>query len=499
MTFRTTVSNGRHVKDNDFRVTGEHNHETETIEYCSPGQSVEHGRKQPLNLCVRYNENRTAGGWPPSRIVPVNPATPGQFVRTPNIPLEFLRTLSGQKFCVRDLGKDKQRTIILTTLNNIELLNKSDFWLIDWTPHCTTDRAVKQLYTIHGNVDMGNGNRTCVPLVHGLLASRTGNACNNMFFEMKNFARRHGVNFGKKSNLNIVTDLQTAVFDMVNVVFPTAVHTIGLSHFSIHVYRRIQAEGLGPKFITDYNFNLLCRYLLAMAFLPVSKVRSSSQNRYPTFASNSPILDIIITLSVWLIFLLLFKIVEGFDRVKPLFSNYYREQNLLNYFESTFVTRNPYPNVHGQNPETIRPYFHPETWSVISYNGIHWSQVINTGESWRRSLNKYAYHKTFRYYRTRCLDINHPLLYVRRLLSKQTSLYDSILQLQHMQNEMEYVLRNGYIYRFPKRYEIIKYQREKCIMELVIKFKNDSQYDVLLFLKEIAYNLNFKNSFIQRK
>jgi len=104
------------------------------------------------------------------------------------------------------------------------------------------------------------------------MVKQTENAYRTMFLELNNFALENDINLTRNSNLEIITDFEKAAINAINDVFPSAFHSACFFHFSQNIYRHIQKEGLATKYIEDFNFNLLCRHLPALAFLPITKV-----------------------------------------------------------------------------------------------------------------------------------------------------------------------------------------------------------------------------------
>jgi len=188
-----------------------------------------------------------------------------------NPPLELKKTISGQEFLIKDIYDDNNRIIIFTTFQNCLYLRESEFWLADGT-YKSCPSFFKQLYTIHGSIKRGN-DQICLPLVFALMTNQTENSYKLMFTALNDFAIEHRINFKDNTDLEIITDFEIAAINAINDIFPFAMHSACFFHFSQNIYRHIQKEGLTTKYMEDQNFNLLCRHLPALAFLPVSKVR----------------------------------------------------------------------------------------------------------------------------------------------------------------------------------------------------------------------------------
>ncbi len=88
-----------------------------------------------------------------------------------------------------------------------------------------------------------------------------------------NFAIKNNINFESNKELEIITDFEKASINAINDVFPFVTHSACFFHFCQNIWRHIQKEGLSTKYMEDPEFNLICRHLPALSFLPVSKVR----------------------------------------------------------------------------------------------------------------------------------------------------------------------------------------------------------------------------------
>uniref|UniRef100_A0A2S2PMI1 MULE transposase domain-containing protein n=1 Tax=Schizaphis graminum TaxID=13262 RepID=A0A2S2PMI1_SCHGA len=338
VTFRTIVVNNEHIKDNSC-ILKEHSHGPDPIktECKKIKENIKKAAKDHKDPHKIYQEQISGAPLIISSQITKNMSkllikrqrkgklTEPCSLRDLNLPPELRKTLSGQEFYIKDIGSDTDKIIILSTIENLRYLSESQFWLADGT-FKSCPGLFKQIYTIHGNIKKGNGT-ICVPLVFSLMVKQTENAYRTMFLELNNFALENDIHLTRNFNLEIITDFEKAAINAINYVFPSAFHSACFFHFSQNIYRHIQKEGLATKYIEDFNFNLLCRHLPALAFLPITKV------------------------------------IEGWEKIKPLFSNDDREQKLLEYFESTYIGK-PFMRLRGQTRKP--PMFSSELWSVAA-------------------------------------------------------------------------------------------------------------------------------------
>jgi len=88
--------------------------------------------------------------------------------------------------------------------------------------------------------------------------------------EFNNFAIKNNINFESNKELEIITDFEKTSINAINDVFPFVTHSACIFHFCQNIWRHIKKEGLSTKYM---DFNLICRHLPALSFLPVNKVR----------------------------------------------------------------------------------------------------------------------------------------------------------------------------------------------------------------------------------
>lgn len=283
--FLTTIVNGEHVKDKYFIQTDEHSHVPELLiengyerlfKKCISNSCVEeHQSNSYQRNLYYYNAQHTGSTSTENAPSPLTDHLlhSQTYFNFQDFPAEFQNTLSGHKFYVKDIGREDSRIIIFSTIENLEYLSQSRYWLASGThdSDLSSLKSFKHIYTIHGDIKIGN-DIICVPLVFSLMAYPTINTYRTMFSELKSFAFEHDIYFEENTHLQIVTDLNIFAINALFNVFPFATHSIGFFHFSQNIYQQIHSERLAYKYNSNAVFNLLCRQISALAFLPASKV-----------------------------------------------------------------------------------------------------------------------------------------------------------------------------------------------------------------------------------
>lgn len=192
------------------------------------------------------------------------------------LPPEFEKTLSGQQFYIRDTGTGPNRIIILSTVENLEYLSESKFWMANgvYKNFSGIGRYIEnfiQVFTIHGDIKTESGT-ICMPLVFSLLTYPTELTYRTMFAQLNEFALENGIDFSQNDSLKIVTDLNVYAINALKSTFPFATHTISFYHFSQNIHDQLQVEENSTNILDDCVFNMLSHQLPALAFLPASKV-----------------------------------------------------------------------------------------------------------------------------------------------------------------------------------------------------------------------------------
>jgi len=87
-----------------------------------------------------------------------------------------------------------------------------------------------------------------------------------------NFAIENNINFESNKELEIITDFEKASINAINDVFSFVTHSACFFHYCQIIWSHIQKERLSTKYMEDPEFNLICRHLPALSFLPVNYV-----------------------------------------------------------------------------------------------------------------------------------------------------------------------------------------------------------------------------------
>jgi hypothetical protein len=123
--------------------------------------------------------------------------------------------------------------------------------LIDGT-FKSVPRPYYQLVTIHAFI-YGKA----VPIFYALLSSKTENINKTLFEYVKN----EGINIE-----SVVVDLECALKNALEKVFPTLRVFYCNFHFGQCVWRRLQSLGLSGKYINDFHIAKIVRMYLNLAF-----------------------------------------------------------------------------------------------------------------------------------------------------------------------------------------------------------------------------------------
>lgn len=172
----------------------------------------------------------------------------------------MVTTSRGDNFVLHDSGVgDERRMFIFGTRQNVDILRRSPVWLVDGT-FKVVPSLFYQLYTIHG---LHEGDT--FPLLYALLPDKCARTYIDLFEAVKSFDERLAPEI-------ISADFEIAVINSLRSVFPTARLQGCFFHFTQAIMRKIAESGLKKRYETDADFALRCRYLAALAFLPVEQV-----------------------------------------------------------------------------------------------------------------------------------------------------------------------------------------------------------------------------------
>ncbi|KAL0852128.1 hypothetical protein ABMA28_000365 [Loxostege sticticalis] len=229
---------------------------------------------------VLQNVPRTSASFMPSkeamRLVihrervsnePKLPKTLNEFI----IPDEFNK-FEGEQFLIGHFIDDNDTILVFSTKTNLRLLDKSKFWIMDGTFQCCPD-LFYQLYSIHGQVGQNDDTKQVLPLVVGLLSSKSERAY-GIFIQIVLRFTYNQLNI----NLNpdfIITDFELAAIRASESAFPNAKHKCCFFHLSQNIWKHIQMEGLSKKYISNSEFAHQMRHLAALVYLDPMEIPSA--------------------------------------------------------------------------------------------------------------------------------------------------------------------------------------------------------------------------------
>lgn len=175
-------------------------------------------------------------------------------------PEDYKITLNGQEFLLFDSGYgDENRILIFASRRNLQLLARSENWYADGT-FKTVPHLFYQIFTLHGFK-----NNLSLPLVYALLPNKREETYAIFFRKIKELEP-------SVSPTTVTTDFEKAMVNAIRAEFPQIRHQGCFFHFCQSIFRKIQTNGLQPRYETDADFALSLRFLSALAFVPTDSV-----------------------------------------------------------------------------------------------------------------------------------------------------------------------------------------------------------------------------------
>lgn len=184
------------------------------------------------------------------------------------VPEEFTK-IEGEQFLIGHYIDDKDIILVFSTKQNLRLLDLSRFWIMDGTFQCCPD-LFYQMYTIHGQVGQNVDTRQILPLVYGLLSSKTERAY-GIFLQIVLRFTLNEINIQLNPE-TIITDFELAAIKASQNAFPTTQHKCCFFHLSQNIWKHIQKEGLSKKYISNSEFAHKMRHLAALAYLDPTEI-----------------------------------------------------------------------------------------------------------------------------------------------------------------------------------------------------------------------------------
>ncbi|KAL0849657.1 hypothetical protein ABMA28_013911 [Loxostege sticticalis] len=183
------------------------------------------------------------------------------------IPEEFTKLDSDEPFLIGSFVDNS--VIIFSTKENLKLLSKANFWMMDGTFNCCPVPFC-QIYTIHAMVGTPDSTHKIVPLVYGLLANKS-ERCYTIFLQILKSVFRSKLNESLQPKI-ILTDFELAAMNAIKKVFPSCLNKLCFFHLNQSIYRHIQEAGLASRYNNDAVFAHKMRHIGALAFLEPNEI-----------------------------------------------------------------------------------------------------------------------------------------------------------------------------------------------------------------------------------
>ena len=241
------------------------------------------------------------------------------------------KTNNGDKFLMFDSGPVDNRMLIFSTDRNLQFLSTCSNLYADGT-FKTVPSLFEQLYTIHG---LKNG--LTIPLVYALLPNKKENTYVEFLKQMKGLVPNLSIS-------SILTDFEIGMINAISSEFPSCTNYGCFFHFCQCLYRKLCEFGLKSHYDTDAQFALNIRMLSALAFLPPNRV------------------------------------VEGFNMLIDSEIIPHEAENVLDYFEDTWIGR---PDRRGRRRG---PKFNIDIWSCYDRVEKDLPKTNNSVEGWHRGF-----------------------------------------------------------------------------------------------------------------
>jgi hypothetical protein len=179
------------------------------------------------------------------------------------IPDVYKKPLKGDDFLKYDSGSGPNRILIFTTSSNLQLMSDCPNWYADGTFKCTPP-LFNQLYTIHA-VQYSS----VIPTVFILMTDRSTTSYIRVLMELNKLQ----VTLKPKS---VMTDFEQAALLAFKTVYPEIEQRGCLFHMGQCIWKKIQSGGeMRERYISDPDFALSIRQILALAFVPTVDVVSA--------------------------------------------------------------------------------------------------------------------------------------------------------------------------------------------------------------------------------
>ncbi|XP_055344994.1 uncharacterized protein LOC129592877 [Paramacrobiotus metropolitanus] len=205
-------------------------------------------------LAKTIGRQRKAEGIPTGRVICLADIDGSYFLK---------RTSRNESVLIADTGaEDIHRIIVFGDPKCFVYLDRTNIWLGDGT-FSVSPPVFTQLYTVHGDVCGATA-----PLIYALLP----NKCELIYRRFFTILREALVQ--KSGSEEVGPEYMLMDFEQSAIIaFRNAFTTSKLRgcnfHFGQSLYRKRLALGHGPIYATNAEFNISCRMLFALAFVPV--------------------------------------------------------------------------------------------------------------------------------------------------------------------------------------------------------------------------------------
>ena len=179
---------------------------------------------------------------------------------------EWTQTVKNQRFLLRIDGDEKEKIIIFATDKMLERLCNTNTLYMDGT-FSSCPRLFYQLFTI--NIYIGDQQ---FPAIYALLPGKSRNIYNRLFLLIKEELQNKSLTSYPN---RVMIDFELALLQSVQLHFPQVDLSGCYFHFHKCLYRWVQEHGYSTEYAKQEDFYNFVRCSAALAFIPVSCVRTA--------------------------------------------------------------------------------------------------------------------------------------------------------------------------------------------------------------------------------
>ncbi|XP_063770714.1 uncharacterized protein LOC134905611 [Pseudophryne corroboree] len=196
---------------------------------------------------------------------------------------EHLANIDDIKFLGKDSAFHNKRNLLFSTEANLKKLHEACCWVMDGT-FKTCPTLFRQIYSIHAMVGTDETTQRFVPLVYGLLSSKSEDCYTCFFEDLQDYALEYDIKFAP---LFILTDFENAAIQAAKRVFLGSTHKCCLFHLGQNIWRKIQSFVLATQYGHDHAFSMKLRHLQALAFLPSDEIPPAFESLKSEMPTNA--------------------------------------------------------------------------------------------------------------------------------------------------------------------------------------------------------------------